>query len=424
MSLIDSKQLREKRAALVEQNRAVLAQMEAKDVSEARVKELEAEWDRRDAEIDGIAKQIERAEKQESRDADLARPVAERRSGRIDTSAPSQMDGEAHAKAYRDALFHYLRFGMEDLSAEQRNMLRGRFQMANGETRAMSTTVAAGGYAIPEGFYNELQDNMLAFGGARDGATVLTTSSGNAIPIPTSDATTQKAQIVGEGSALSSPQDPTFGVVTLNAFMYRSLILISLELLQDSAFNMEAWIKAKLAEYVARGTNTHFTTGNGSSQPQGYITGGTSGHTADASNAVSYNDLVSLEHSVDPAYRRGAGVRWKFADSTLKLLKQLKDSENRPLWLPGLAVREPDTILGYRYTINQDMAAVEASAKSVAFGDFAKFFVRDVSNMLIVRANELHIANGQIGFYVFSRHDSAVVDAGTDPIRFLTHPSP
>lgn len=422
-NLAESKKLREQRASLVEANSKTLAQI--KDATDgARIKELEAEWDKRDADIEALGKGIDRAEKQERLDAEMLQPANERRSGREN---PQQGPDQAASKeAYNSAFRSYLR-GFE-LTPDERMVLRGGYKQAgqpiNVEGRAMSTTVAAGGYTIPEGFYAELQRNMLAFGGVRPMCTTLTTGSGNSLPIPTVDDTTQEAAIVGEGSALTSPQDPTFGVVTLSAYTYRTLCLVSLELLQDSAFDVEAYIRSFIAERIARGTNRHFTTGNGTTQPNGFIPASSSGVTAASATAISYADLVDLEHSVDPAYRLSPKVGWQMADGTLKVLKKLVDGESRPLWTPGLAVREPDTLLGYKYGINQHMAAVAASNKSVAFGDWGKYWIRDVSEMLIVRANELHIGSGQIGFYAFSRHDGDIIDAGTDPIKHLTHPSP
>ena len=416
-----SKQLREQRANLVELNRQCLEKIQA-EADQARVKELETEWDARDAEIVKQTKAVERAEAQERNEHDMAQPLNERRSGRMQADRLNAASDDERKVAYRGAFWDYLRYGERNMEPEQIKILRTGWHRAGnpGEQRAMTTTVAEGGYTIPEGFYNQLQDNMLAYGGARDGATILTTASGNALPIPTVDSTSNVAAIVGEGSSHTSPQDPTFGVVTLNAFMYRALITVSFELLQDSAFDMESFAKAKLAEYLGRGTNRHFTLGNGSTQPQGYMVGSSSGKVSAAAAAVTSNELLDLVHSVDPAYRQGPGVRFKFHDQTLKALKQLLDTQDRPLWVPGIAVREPDTIHGYRYTVNQDMSQLGASQASIAFGDFSKFFIRDVSQILIIRANELHIQNGLIGFYCFSRHDSAVVDAGTDPIKYLT----
>src|SRR6185503_14306674 len=121
--------------------------------------------------------------------------------------------------------------------------------------------------------------------------------------------------------------------------------------------------------------------------------------TAASATSVSYADLVDLEHSLDPAYRAGASYQMK--DSTLKIIKKLLDTTNRPLWASGIAVKEPNTINGYPYQYNEHMAAVQASNKSVAFGNFKKFVIRDVQDVLIVRANELHLASGQVGFYAF-----------------------
>jgi len=432
--LFESKILRERRASLVEENRKVLDQISGAD-SPARAKELETEWDRRDLEIQALTAQIARAESQERREQELDRPVRERRSGR--EMAPERALDEDERKAelaeYRRVFWRALAVNPWEVSAEDRAVLArgyarveaGQPMIDLGERRdGLSTSNAAGGYTVPTGFFTELQTNMLAFGGVRPFARIITTEAGNALPIPTVNDTSNEATIIAEGAALTSPQDPTFGQITLNAFMYRTLCLVSLELLQDSAFELETEIRRWVAERVARGTNRHFTVGNGTTQPDGFITNASSGATAATSSGIAFNDLIALEHSIDPAYRAQGICSWQMHDDTLKLIKQLKDDQSRPLWLPGLAVREPDTILGYRYGINQHMATAEAAAKSIAFGNFSKFVIRDVRAMLIVRANELHIGNGQIGFYVFSRHDSDMLDAGTDPIKYLTHPSP
>ena len=433
IQILRSKELRAQRASLVEENRKVLDRI-AEEKDGARVKELEAEWDKRDADILKIGKDIERAERQEALELESAQPLNERRSGRTDPGARRELSAEEEKeeeKRYLRYLMNGLAYGMDALTPEARQFVQRRYQkMDEREVRAMekrdglSTTNASGGYTIPALFFNELQNNLLAYGGAREMARILTTDNGQSLPIPTVDDTGNKAQIISEGVSLTSPQDASFGQVAIATFMYRSLLPITLELLQDTAFDMEQWIMENLTVRIARGTNAHFTTGNGTTQPKGFITAASSGVTGSSTTSISFNDLVDLEHSVDPAYRRLPGTGWQFNDGTLKVLKKLVDSYGRPLWLPGLAVKEPDTILSYPYVINQDMADVQASNKSIAFGNFQKFMVRDVRNPLIVRANEKFIDQGQIGFYIFSRHGSGTLDAGTDPIKYLTHPSP
>ena len=429
IQFVTSKTLREQRANLVDTNGKLLAKIAA-ETDQARVKELETEWDKRDNDILDLDKKIERAERQEKLELEAASPAnPNRRSGRT----PPAGDGSPNAdqiaeqrERYKRAYWDNLR-GFE-ISPEDRQLLGRRFRTVRGdvinlgETRAMSTTTSAGGYAIPEGFVPQLEASMLAFGGVRPVATIMRTDKGNTLPWPTVNDTGNEAAIVSEGSALTSPQDPPFGVVSFGSYMYRTLVLASFELLQDEGVNLEAFIMSAIAERFARGTNRHYTVGNGTTQPHGFVPASSSGVTAASATSVSYEDLVDLEHSVDPAYRQGASFQMR--DSTLKIIKKLLDGDNRPLWASGIAVKEPNTILGYSYQYNEHMAAVQASNKSVAFGNFKKFMIRDVQDLLIVRANELHLANGQVGFYAFWRTDSKLLDAGTDPIKHLTHPSP
>jgi HK97 family phage major capsid protein len=134
-------------------------------------------------------------------------------------------------------------------------------------------------------------------------------------------------------------------------------------------------------------------------------------------NSVGYSDLVNLEHFVDPSYRRNA--KYMFHDLTLASLKKIIGKYGRPLWAPGIAADEPDTINGYQYVINQSMPQIAASATSVAFGDFTKFVVRSVKAVTVQRLGELYATSGQIGFLSNMRVDSQLLDAGTHPLNVL-----
>ena len=106
-------------------------------------------------------------------------------------------------------------------------------------------------------------------------------------------------------------------------------------------------------------------------------------------------------------------------DNTVRQLKNLLDKFGRPIWLPGIAVNEPDTILGYKYTINQHMPQIAPNAPTVLFGDLSKFIIRKVREMSVLRLVERYADYGQVGFIAFSRVDSQLVDAGTNPIQQL-----
>ncbi len=185
--------------------------------------------------------------------------------------------------------------------------------------------------------------------------------------------------------------------------------------------DLGAYITKKFARRLGTVTNLHYTTGNGASKPYGVVTQATSGVAAATGQTISVttDDLIALEHSVDPVYRNGA--QWMFRDSTLRILKQMKDGEGRPIWLPGIAVKEPDVILGYSYVINTDVAAMAASAKSILFGDFSAYYIRDVLDMTVLRLEERFAEYFQVAFLAFQRTDGRLIDAGQHPIKYYAN---
>jgi HK97 family phage major capsid protein len=293
------------------------------------------------------------------------------------------------------------------------------------EARDLATSTS--GVVIPREYWNELDKNMLAFGGMREAADVIRTGGGGQLTFPTVSDTANTATLVTEATQTTTSVDPTFSSMTLDAYTYRSFVLVSREFVQDWQFDVNAYINEALAERLARGLNTAFTTGTGSSQPNGVATATSSSGTMGSGTATTITDLTLLEHSVDPARRRNA--RWMFHDTMLRNLKRMVDSNGQPLWHLGIDGRSPDMIYGYPFTVNQDVAQpTTAGGKAIYFGDFKKYKVRDVvgteAGPVILRLNERYADSGQIGFFLFSRHDGDLLDAGTDPIRHLVTGSP
>ncbi len=174
-----------------------------------------------------------------------------------------------------------------------------------------------------------------------------------------------------------------------------------------------------LGERMGRGTNDYFTTGTGSSQPNGIVTAATSAGVALAAKTPTYAELVAIEHAVDPAYRNGAS--WMFHDTEFAEFKKIVDaSTGRPIWLPNMVQGAPDTLLGYPYTINQSMAVAAAtgSGKSILFGRLSKYIIRDVRDVTLFRLDELYAEYYQVAFVAFSRHDGDLLDAGTHPVVY------
>ena len=303
----------------------------------------------------------------------------------------------------------WVRGGDNALSAEEWRQVRATMS---------TTTDAEGGYTVQTDVANEISDALAQFGGMREAATVFATAMGNPMNFPTSDGTSETGELIGENTTATGA-DPTFGVVNLNTYKYSSkIVAVPFELLQDSEVDLEPFIQRRLTQRVGRITNTHFTTGTGTGQPRGIVTASSVGKTGTTgqTTTVIFDDLVDLVHSVDPAYRALNRCRFMLHDDSMKIVRKLKDSQGRPIFLPGfdgLAGPMPDSLLGYPVTINQDVAQMAANAKSILFGDFSYYLIRDVMAFTMFRfTDSAYIKLGQIGFLMWSRHAGNFVDVG------------
>lgn len=342
---------------------------------------------------------------------------AERMKGVMDGVDPSEdrstnptgdvtPDGEAQ---YRTAFDEYLRRGIARLNPEQQQLLEAGHVV---DERAQAAGVdAAGGYTVPEGFRNTMVEAMKAFGGLLGVAEVITTSTGNSLPWPTNDDTSNEGELLDENTA-AAEGDLVFGQAKLGAYTFSSkLVRISLQLLQDSAFNLNAWLPTKLGERIGRASAGYFAIGTGTDQPKGITTGLTRTVTSATVGKIGYDDLVDLEHTVDPAYRNSGRCRYVLNDSAIREIRKLKDSQNRPLWVPAMAGGIPSTINGQPYTVDNKIPAVGLGAKPIVFGDIkAALVIRQVLGVQTLRLAERYAEFLQVGFLGFARLDSTVQD--------------
>ena len=295
-----------------------------------------------------------------------------------------------------------------------------RLSRALAERRDLSAvTGSTGGFTVPEGFVNQLEINLLFFGGMMQVADLMRTTSGNDLPWPTADDTSNTGVQLSESTSIGTSVDPSIGQVVFKAYKFSSkLILIPQELLEDSAFNLAAVIGQMLGERLGRITNTKMTTGSGAATPRGIVPASTAGKTTASATAIASDEMLDLLHSVDPAYRNGA--RWMFHDNILLALRKLKDGQGQYLWVPGLATGQSDVILGHPLTINQDMAdTVTNDAKTVLFGQLNKYKIRQVRQIRLRRLVERYADTDQEGFVAFLRQDGNLLDAGTAPVKHL-----
>lgn len=323
-----------------------------------------------------------------------------------------KMIGEAAKNSKKTTTLHdavalYLRKGM-NLNAQELAMVQN----------AMSTTTGSeGGFTVPTEIATMVIDALKTFGGMRSVANIIRSSAGNDWQYPASDGTSEVGEIVGQNAAATTGEI-TFTQVPLVTYKYSSKkIALPWELVQDSVIDIVAFVVNRLATRLGRITNTHFTVGTGSSQPFGIVARATSGKvgTTGQTTTVIYDDLVDLEHSVDPAYRGRA--QYMMNDASVKVLRKIKDSQNRPIFVPGYEAGAvvnggaPDTLMGRNIIVNQDMAVMAANAKSIIFGDFSLYTIRDVMSAEVRRFDDSAFAlNGQVGFCGWQRCGGNLLD--------------
>lgn len=414
-------ELQEKRGRLVTQAREALEEIK-KNTDEARAAELDKRHDDIMAELDKLDANIKREERVEAAEKREEEERAKRR--------PNPDDGQTRAEdepaklEYRE-VFRKIVSGVSvgELSAEERAVLKSGVDQG-AQFRAQSTSNTAGGYTVPVTLANFIIKSMAAWGPMYDPGicTEINTTSGEQINIPTVDDTAVPVVKHTEGTALTDDggSDVTLGQKVLNAFMYDTeFIRWSIELSQDSTINWEQFLADLLGERLGRRANTELTTGDGNGDPNGIVTASSLGVTAASATGLTFDELFDLEHSVDPAYRQSPKARFMFADSTLKVLRKLKDGEGRYIWSPGDTTKGvASTLNGRNYSINQAMAAVATGNKSIIFGDFGKYFVRKVGSPIIGVMRERFWPD--LGIAGLIRLDGELGD--TAAVKHLLHP--
>jgi HK97 family phage major capsid protein len=447
------KQLKEKRAAV---HATLVESLKAEQTAETRAKS-----DLILAEIETIGADISRIERADAIAKEIATAgVQEQRAGEVNK--------EEVAKSYRKNFFEHLRYGMpgnkwqRGISDEEvRSLINTRNAMNAAQTQEQRDQIAgtqsitytqgaSGGYFVPAGFVYDIEQATKYFAPLLDTVRVLDTASGQVLPYPTSNDTNNAWTLVSETTQVqdqgqspnyatqgsipgSQPGNVGLGHVNFNAYKGTTgLVKVSIELLQDSAFNLESFLREQFSRRLGRGYETYLTNGSGSNAPTGILTAiaasgatpvtaaGSSandGTSNTGANSIGYADLINLIHSVDPSYRRGAA--FMLHDTTVRFLKTLLDKYGRPLWVPAVKDGEPDTICGYKYVVNQSFPVLAASATTVAFGDWSKFIVRRVKDLSVIRLDERFADYGEVAFVGFSRIDSNLVDAGTHPLNVL-----
>jgi HK97 family phage major capsid protein len=346
--------------------------------------EAAAEYDKMETEMVALGKEIERLERQAVHDLELNKPI----------SKPIANDPESNPPKTGIASNEY----REDFA----HALRGKPLVHN----VMSEGVNAdGGYLVPTEFEKQIVDGLQEANVIRSLAKVITTSAERKIPVT---ATHSTAQWTAENAAYVE-SDSTFAQKSIDAFKLTDLVKVSVELLQDSMFDLESYIAGEFARAFGIAEEEAFCIGGGTDRPAGIFTasGGEVGVTAGSATAIAVDNLIDLIYSLKSPYRRNAVFLMR--DVTVSALRKLKDGNGAYLWQPSAQAGQPDRLLGYPLHTSPYAPVAEAAALPVAFGDFKNYWIADRMGRTVQRLNELYAGNGQVGFIATERVDGKVI---------------
>jgi HK97 family phage major capsid protein len=410
------KELIEERVKLFEDNKALLNKASAD--KRTLTTDEQGEFDRREARMGEIRATLDRVALQDAEE----RHMAESRGRRTETTVSVNVEisntrAQDEQLAFRAwACGNYATPDMIE-AAERIGLRHARREL---ETRALSIgTTTAGGNSVVNEMTKGFFEAEKWFGPMRQVATIWRTTTGAPLPIPSADDTANVGEIIAEGGAVTTTADPAFATLNLGAFKYSSkAVIVSVELLQDSLIPLPDYLGRRLGERVGRIQNTHFSVGAGTTLPFGVATQASLGKTAAATNAITFDEIIDLYHSVDIAYRNAPGAGFMLNDATAAILRKVKDSQNRYLWEMSLQTGMPDRIFGKPVYINNDLDTPSATAKRpVLYGDYSQYVIRDTSDVIFLRADELRILNHQVVFLAFQRSDGNLPN--TAAIKYL-----
>ena len=353
--------------------------------------EDDAKYADMEKEFDSLTKEINRLDRKDAIENELNKPVNT-------PIVTKPVNGDEEDKPGR---------GSKNYKKSFWNAMRSKTIRPDIQDALQVGTDSEGGYLVPDEFEKTLIESLEEENIFRKLATVIKTSSGDRkIPVVASKGS---ASWVDE-EGLIPESDDSFGQVSIGAYKLGTLIKVSNELLNDSVFNLEAYISKEFGRRCGAKEEDAFFNGNGTGKPTGILDatyGAETGVTADAVDKITADEIIDLFYSLKAPYRKRAV--WILNDSTVKAIRKLKDGNGNYLWQPALTEGTPDTILGRPVYTSAYMPSIAAGARTVIFGDLSYYWVADRQGRTFKKLSELYATTDQTGFMATQRVDGKLI---------------
>lgn len=449
--MVDGTEILEKRQRLGELWQAQKDLIEkAKAEKRSFTAEEDAEYEKRDKDLDALDREInaevekeQRAAKhaaRESKVADLGARLAEKQSRgiRSEVGDGTRQNGgrtlarilppAVRAQMVRDGREHEVRALETRASTEYRDafygyLMGGRAELTPEERRALSVgTATEGGHTVPvEEFFPELIK-------AADDRAILRTicrvlppvTQAQALGAPSLSADPADADWTTELATGSEDSTMAFGKRELRPWPVAKRIKVSEKLLRASPLMVDALVRDRLGYKLGVTHSKAFNTGDGASKPLGLYTANATGistgrdtEIGDGSGAVSADKVIDARYTLKEGYWPNA--RWHMHRNWLGRFRKLKSDlaqGGNYLWQPGLSQGAPSTFLDFPYVIDEYAPSVVTHAAGVyaaILGDFSFYWIVDALTMRIQRLEELYAETNQVGFILRAESDGMPV---------------
>ena len=349
-------------------------------------------YSKMERDLDDLTNEIKRLERKDMIESELNKPVSNPITAKPMTSDKEDEKTGRASNAYKKSFW---------------NVMRNKHSNTQILNALQEGTDSEGGFLVPDEFEHTLIESLEEENIFRKLAHVITTSTGDRkIPVVASKGS---ASWVDEEGTINDSDD-AFTQVSIGAYKLGTLIKVSNELLNDSVFNLEAYISKEFGRRIGTKEEDAFFNGNGVGKPVGIFnaTGGAqTGITTASATEIKADEIIDLFYSLKASYRKKAV--WIVNDSTIKAIRKLKDANGNYLWQPALTSGTPDTLLGRPVYTSSYVPTIAAGAKTIAFGDFSYYWIADRQGRNFKKLSELYAATDQTGFVATQRVDGKLI---------------
>jgi HK97 family phage major capsid protein len=279
-----------------------------------------------------------------------------------------------------------------------RSLAMGESRSHEFERRTLTSTSGTG--VVGTSFYNQVLEVAQSVAPLLNFARVINTTGGDNLQVPVLSALSTGA-IAPQGSAISS-SDPTITNITLGAYKYGVLVPISKELVEDAQIDINSLVAREAGKAIGYAAGQGFTTGTGTVQPFGIVTGAGSAVTSGTAGLTA-DDLITLLYSLDPEVRNDPSFAYMVAPSALAAIRKLKDTAGNYIWN---VANGQNQILGYNVVENVSMPAHTTGNKSIIAGRMTDFVIRQAGGVKVEVSDDYGFANDLRYFKVTARFDS------------------